>query len=335
MAESSRQNLFLGLESGGRKIAAAIVDEANRVVSRAEGSRRSGNRAKATLKQIQNVAEAALQQLPDAAGSLVAAGWGFGGMVDRKNNQPQVNPHEAGWEGLSSRTALESALSLPVHVINDCNAAALAEGHAGAGSLEGTMIYVTLGSGIGGGALVDGKLLEGGRFGEMELGHLPLDPELLPCPCGNVGCLESTCSGDGLGRLALHWRERFRNSVLSRELENRSPEEIAPQLLEPDTRDPLALACQNHFLELLGKAGAILVNLFNPTVLVLGGGVMQNAWLLKPLKAAIHQGVAPQLKASFEIRSAALQTDVVPLGAALYARQLAEKTSSPPQPILR
>lgn len=332
MAERSRQDLFLGLESGGRKIAAVILDEDDRVVCAAEDFRKPENRAEATLAQIQEVAESALRQLPDSVGSPVAAGWGFGGMVDRASNQPHVNPHEAGWEGLSARTLLESALSLPIYVVNDCNAAALAEGHVGAGSLEGNMIYLTIGSGIGGGALVDGKLLEGGRFGEIEIGHLPLDPELLPCPCGNRGCLESTCSGDGLCRLAYHWRMRFPESVLSRELDNLSPAEIGPRLLDRSSRDPLALACQNHFLKLMGKAGAILVNLFNPSVLVLGGGVMQNTWLLKPLKESILQGVAPQLHASFEIRSAALQTDVVPLGAALYARQLAEISPSTLQP---
>lgn len=322
MTDEPEQSLFLGLESGGRKIAATVIDRENRVLARAEDVRNTGNRAEATLAQIEALAVSIVEGLPGGSGTVQAVGWGFGGMVDRELNQPHVNPHEEGWEGLQARALLESALSLPVYVVNDCNAAALAEGHCGAGSLEGNMIYMTVGSGIGGGVLVEGHLFSGGRFGEVEIGHLPLDPEALPCPCGNLGCVESSCSGDGLGRLALHWRERFlESSELSRRIGSMAPSEITPLLFDLQTEDPLAEACRAHLISIVGKAGAILANLFNPSCFVLGGGVMQNTWLLEPLQAAMHSGVAPPLQANFPVVAAALNKDVVPLGAALYARQ--------------
>jgi glucokinase len=222
---------------------------------------------------------------------------------------------------LGGRQLLEKALGLPVYVENDCNVAALAEGHAGAGQPTGVMIYITVGSGIGGGVLKDGVLFEGGRFGEVEVGHLVVDPGGLLCPCGNLGCLEASCSGDGLGRLALASRPRFipvSNLAWSLKPGARG---IANELFHNYPDDPLAKFCIDHFIDRMGYACSFLVNLFNPKVIVMGGGVMQNQWLLEPILGAMEGRVTPQLKSECRIVGAALGKQVVPLGAALYARQ--------------
>ena len=324
MAPDGSSPLALGFETGGKKIAAVVCDSAGSVVSRAETTRPSGNRAPGTLELLLQVGKEAVERAGATAEKLIGAGWGFGGMVDRHENQPYCNPHEPGWEGFPARQRIEDTFGVPLKVENDCNAAALAEYFLGAGERSGSIVYLTVGSGIGGGTVQNGRLLEGGRFGEMEIGHLVVEPDGLRCPCGNRGCLEASCSGDGLGRLALANRERLlETSPLARRLEGQPPEKIAPLLFEAFPEDPLAAFCIRAFIDRMGLACSAIINLFNPETLVMGGGVLKHAWLLPEIQKAMADRVAPQLQAPCRIKPSALGESVVPVGAALLGFQAA------------
>ncbi len=318
MSPDGSSPLALGFETGGRKIAAVVCDATGALVSRAETTRSSSNQAPDTLERLLQAGKDALAKAGLETGKLVGAGWGFGGMVDRQENQPYCNPHEPGWEGFPARERVEETFQVPLKVENDCNAAALAEYFLGAGERRGSMVYITVGSGIGGGIVRGGQLFEGGRFGEAEIGHLVVEPDGLPCPCGNRGCLEASCSGDGLGRLALANRERLLNSSpLAQRLEHRAPETIAPLLFEAYPEDPLAAFCLTTFIDRMGLACSTLVNLFNPDIIVMGGGVLKHAWLLPEIHRAMEGRVAPQLQAPFRLKRTSLGENVVPVGAAL------------------
>jgi len=325
MAKASSNVLYLGLETGGKKVAAVVCDREHRVLSEAGVERPAQYRAEETLSLLGDVAERALGGCKAGMGELKAAGWGFGGMVDRARNMPHRNPHEKGWDEIPDLKALEERLGTPVFVENDCNIAALGECHLGAGEREGIILYVTVGSGIGCGIIYNGRILQGSRFGEGEVGHIVMDPGGLECPCGNRGCLEATCSGDGLGRLARHVSSRFiEESSLASRIGPMKDRAIAPHLFEQRETDPLARYCIEHFSENMGQACSILSNLFNPRRIIFGGGVMAYPWLYDAFREVMQTRVAPQIHANFELVPARLGKRVVPLGAAVYAAMSAE-----------
>ena len=117
---------------------------------------------------------------------------------DRRRHRYQ----QVGWERLPIATTLEKEFDLPVSMENDCNLAALAEAHFGAGQGHRTVFYVTLGTGVGGGIVHDGHIQAFGDIGEAEIGHIVVVPEGPPCWCGGRGCVESVCSGPGISQLA-------------------------------------------------------------------------------------------------------------------------------------
>lgn len=317
--------LILGLETGGSKVRALLVDESMAVLGEAEGRRFPGFAAKETLDCLIKTADAARSRGEARCGdrcSLRAIGWGFGGGVDRETNEPTLNLHEPGWENLFPGRQLLEHFGCPVFLENDCNVAALAEACLGAGSPRGVSIYLTVGSGIGGGVTIDGRLFRASRFGETEVGHLAMDPDGPLCPCGNRGCLEAFSSGDGMAARAREWA--FSAGTVGPLAEKiraaSSPAEITPLLFAFYQDDPQAKHLIDDACQKLGIACSMLINLFVPRRIVLGGGVMRQPIMLPAVERAITGHVNRQLRATSSLRLSALGDRVVPLGAAIHAR---------------
>jgi glucokinase len=280
--------LTIGVDVGGTKIAAGVVDEAGKLV--------------ATLRRLTPEADAAgvVHTIGDAVAELrgqhevVAVGIGAAGFIDKARANVLFAPNLA-WHDVPLRDEVERLVQLPTVVENDANAAAWGEFRFGAGADVDDMLLITLGTGVGGGLVIEGSLYRGGFGVAAEIGHLRMVPDGHLCGCGNRGCLEQYASGTALVReateMALANSPRAAGIV---ELAGGNPAAITGPLLTE-----AAIAGDGLAVELLGRVGrwlgegiASLAAVLDPPMVVLGGGVSAaGSLVLGPALAAFRQSL--------------------------------------------
>jgi glucokinase len=256
----------IGLDLGGTKLAAVVLDDAGRVLRRS-WTEHQANGYEAVLDTITT----AVGDCERVVGRAVAVGVAVAGLLDRDRSRVTAALN-LGFADRPLRDDLAGRLGRPVTLENDANAAALAEHLLGAGAGARSLVLLTLGTGIGGGIVVDGELVRGGRGAAAELGHLPIRPGGDPCGCGGAGCLEVYVSGTALSRLAGGTRTS-RHVVAAADRGDRT----AVRLLADAGR------C-------LGDGIAMLIPTLDPDVVVLGGGLAHAAapHLLPPLRERLN-----------------------------------------------
>jgi glucokinase len=302
---------YLGIEIGGSKLQLVVGDENGSiqdrrrfVVDRAQGSA-------GIQRQIQSAcAELQQQWQPHAVGV------GFGGPVDWKSGRICRSHHIEGWSGFELRAWLQTLTHKPVRIDNDANVAALGEASCGAGLGYDPVFYVTLGSGVGGGLVVDSRIYHGASPGEAEIGHVRLDRQ------GTI--LESRCSGWAVDERIRQIKASHPTSLLAPWIEDKTGGEakyLARALQEKDTA---AWEILTQTAQDLAFGLSHVVHLFHPAVIVLGGGL---SLIGEPLRAAVAESLPRWVMEAFapgpSIRLAALGEDAVPIGCIMLARALA------------
>ena len=289
----------VGVDIGGTKVAAGVVDDDGRVV--AETRRATPDDAEAAIDAVADLVAELRDSYDVAAVGLAAAGY-----VSADRSRMLFAPNLP-WDDVAVRDLLGSRVGVPVVVENDANCAAWAEYRYGAGRGESHVVCVTVGTGIGGGIVAEGRLYRG-RFGTAgEPGHLGVVRDGIACGCGNSGCLEQYASGTALVRYA---RERGLDAD-------------GPEVTEAARRgDERALAAFAEVGRWLGRGLADIASLLDPGVLVVGGGVADaGELLLAPTResfAAHLPGYAHRPVA--EIKAAVLGNAAGLVGAADLAR---------------
>lgn len=286
--EVRNRGLAVGIDIGGTKVLGGIVDVDGTILD----TRRMETPG-SDVAAVESTIAAVVDALVDSR-EIVALGIGAAGWMDREGSSVMFSPHLA-WRNEPLRDSLQGRLGRPVLVENDANAAAWAESRFGAGRGETRMICLTLGTGIGGGIVVDGHI-ERGRFGAAgEFGHMVIVPDGHRCECGNRGCLEQYASGNALGREA---RELARaSSPMMQEILRRVDGDVdairgyvvADAALEGDP------GASNLFAEVGGWLGLGLANLaaaFDPGRFVIGGGVSATGdLLLEPVRQSFSRNL--------------------------------------------
>lgn len=314
----------LAIDLGGTKIAAAVVREDGAIIAHAT---RPTDAQKGGDWVLNRVKEAVLEAL-DASRlhpeRLAGVGMGTPGIVDAQRGvmlSDAVNIPD--WQGRDLKAELERVLSVPAFVDNDANAAALGELIFGAGKGVNHLVYVTLGTGVGGGVIVNGELIRGATFAAGEIGHIPVDPNGPRCGCGSYGCVEAFASGPAIATRA---REYVRQGVTTKLQTMASPDEITAEHVASAAQqgDPLACFVLAEAGKYLGIALAGIVNLLNPERIIIGGGVAQAGdLLLEPVRWEIRRRALLTAVDVVQVVPAALGTDAGILGAAaLVFRQL-------------
>ena len=213
--------------------------------------------------------------------------------------------------------ALESELEWPVILENDANAAALGEMWRGAGQGYRTLICVTLGTGVGGGIILDGKLWRGVDGSAAEIGHIGVDPfGGVPCTCGSRGCLEVYASATAIVRMTREARPRYPNSML-----HNTEDLTSAKVYEAGIAgDELAIEVFRRMGVYLGIGLASLINILNPEIVIIGGG-LSNGWTLfeKHMKQQVIERAFPIPARRVKIVRAQCGDDAGLLGAALLA----------------
>ena len=232
------------------------------------------------------------------------------GVVSKAPNLPALN-------GFHLTTALQRELKLPAILENDANAAAVGEMWQGAARDRRTIVCLTLGTGVGGGIILDGKLWRGADGAAAEIGHMSVDPfGGVDCACGSQGCLEVYASATAIVRLARELGTKCRESSL-----NNEPALTAQRIYEAGVQgDPLAVGVFRRMGVYLGVGIANLVNILDPEMIVIGGGVA-NAWSLfeKDMRQQVSERSFSQLAAQVKIAQAECGDDAGLLGAARLA----------------
>jgi glucokinase len=282
-------SLTIGIDVGGTKVLGGVVDEAGKVLTtaRKDTPRQGGS---ALTQTIADVAKELLEQYSVASVGVSAAGF-----VSSDRKTMLATPNIADWNGVDLDNQLSTLIGLPVVIENDANAAAWGEAKFGAGKNQDHMMMLTVGTGIGGGIVVNGALYRGAFGIAAEFGHMRVVPEGHICGCGARGCFEQYASGNALLR---HAREAINASPeVARNLLSRGDGTVAGltgQAITDAARDgdPVALAAFNTTGQWLGAGIASLAVLLDPACVVIGGGVIDaGEILLKPTRESLERNM--------------------------------------------
>ena len=312
--------LAIGVDVGGTKIAAGVVDEDGKIIAR---TRRETPHDPEPTDAI-NTMVGVITELTRGH-DIEAVGIGFAGFIDAKRSTVLFATN-LGWQDLALREAIERRTELPAVVENDANAAAWGEFRYGAAAdVEDDMVLVTVGTGIGGGIIVDGRLLRGAFGVAAEIGHMRMVPGGLRCPCGNKGCWEQYASGSALvreGRALVESVSPLAERLA--ELCQGKPERLTGQHITEAAAegDEAAIELIEEIGQWLGEGLAQLVAVLDPGVLVVGGGVSDaGELLLGQARNAFRRNLTGRThRPEPHIRIATLGNDAGIVGAADLAR---------------
>ena len=313
---SSGEQQYVGVELCASSARAALVSPTGHVLARSEAAFSSDDLAAHIARLI--------SELRDSSPAPVGAiGVGVPGLVSPQTGRVIISTDLPAVVRVDLRAELEKATGLRVTLDNDANAGALGEQSVGAGRSSRNLFYVTIGTGIGGAIILDGKLWRGASGFAGEFGHITIDPEGVECVCGNVGCLETVASAPNIVRRTHERLMRDSTSSLSRLGLNKdfTAADIAHEAKNGDDFAAMMIARTGRYI---GTAIAAVINLLNTECVVLGGGVMDaGALILDPIiEEAQRRSFQPNFE-STQIVAATLGPDAVPIGAALLARDAA------------
>jgi glucokinase len=279
----------IGVDVGGTKVLGGVVDEFGAVV---ETARRDTPRegGAALTQAIADVAKELMSEF-----TIDSVGVSAAGFVSSDRKTMLATPNIAGWNGVDLDYQLTALIGLPVVIENDANAAAWGEARFGAGRGKRHMLMLTVGTGIGGGIVVNGELYRGAFGIAAEIGHIRVVPEGHLCGCGARGCFEQYGSGNALMR---HAREAIAASPdIARNLLSRGDgtlEGLSGKAITDAARDgdAVALAAFNTTAQWLGAGIASLAVVLDPECVVIGGGVIDaGEILLKPTREALERSM--------------------------------------------
>lgn len=311
--------LTIGVDVGGTKIAAGLVDEQGSVVSavRQSSPKQSGE---ALLDAVVAIV-ADLRAQTD--GEIAGVGLSAAGFVSADRRHVIFAPHLQ-WGDEPVADLLSERTGLPVVIENDANAAAWAESRFGSGRGVDDQLMVAIGTGVGGGIVIDGEIYRGGHGVAAEIGHISFVPDGLPCPCGRRGCFEQYASGNALQRRA---REAAADGRAPGLLEHAGgdPAEVTGLMVTTAAQsgDTDAVALLDGLGRDLGIGIASLVAVLDPALVVLGGGVSEAGELLR---APVERSLAEQVTGGARrpippVVVAAMGNDAALVGAADLARR--------------
>jgi len=289
--------VVIGVDLGGTNLRTAllsvdgdILDKRKEPTHAADGWKKVVGRLVNNINQQRAIAE-------QRGMHVVAVGVGAPGIIQMDKGIVVKSPNFPDWNNLPLRDELEKALHVPVIIENDANAAALGEQWLGAGCGIDSMILLTLGTGVGGGIVLNNKIWQGADGMAGEVGHMTLIPDGRQCGCGNTGCLEMYASARGIVQ---SYREASGMTGAAQD------SAVTSQMVYQGARngDPVSLRVMKEMGRLLGIGIANLINIFNPQMIVLGGGV-KDAWDL--FIGATHEEI---MRRAFQVP--AERTKIVP-----------------------
>ncbi|MCS7252591.1 MAG: ROK family protein [Armatimonadota bacterium] len=277
--------VVIGVDIGGTKIAAALVDESGRILSSVRLQTRTELGREFVFEQLKGAIGELMEGAKSFGEEVLAVGMGSPGVIDPASGvviKAAVNLPQ--WQGISLKQLVEEHFGVKAFVDNDVNVMALGECMFGVAAGLQNIIFIAIGTGIGGGIVIGGKLYHGSRFTAGEVGHITVIPDGPKCPCGNYGCLEALASGPVIARRAEEYMAKgVKTSLRTIAGDGRVTCELVAKVASDGD-----VLCRRLFEEAgryIGIAISSLMNAINPDCVVIGGGVAQAGELiLSPIR---------------------------------------------------
>lgn len=326
MSKDSKEKLVVGIDLGGTKILAGVVDPRGKIIGQAKRATKPEGGAESVVERMAKTVREAIKAADLDVGDIAAVCSCAPGTIDAGRGVVRFAPNLQNWENVPLAQLLGDALKLPAFIENDVNLGTLGEYVLGAGQGISSLVGIFVGTGIGGGLILDGKLWGGWRGGAGEVGHTVVLAEGPVCGCGSRGCAEALASRTAIERDIWAGIKAGRASVV-------------PELMQRDGRQRLTSGvlaeayAQGDALvrEVIGRAqfylGVLvgnLVNIIDPQMVIIGGGVAEALGVayLDPIRPVAYQYFINKRGAQdVAIVPAKLGDNAALLGAAVYARQ--------------
>ena len=305
---------YFGIDIGGTSVKLGIVSETGKVLAKGEQSVSFDGYQTPVLATVRKAAKEFLTAQNISVENLVGIGVSATGQIDsRKGIVAGTCGNFPNYIGSPIKAALEEDFGLPVTVANDANCMTLGEVWVGGAQGYTDVIGVTLGTGVGGGILTGGHLLEGARGLGGELGHYRTHAlDGVPCTCGATGC----------------WERYAATTALVRAAKEKNPEWCDGRAIfaAAEAGNETVLALLDAWTDEIAQGLAGMVHIFNPQLILIGGGVSaQQKLLIDPIAAKVKTSVMPAFAEGLEVRAAQLHNDAGMVGAVYYFKQTMEK----------
>ncbi|MDQ6924993.1 MAG: ROK family protein [Candidatus Eremiobacteraeota bacterium] len=292
---TARDRYVVGVDLGGTKISVGVVSvDGSRVFAVRTSLTRAELGPAAVVDRMVEMIEVAIALATVEAGversAILGVGLGAPGVLDRDGGTVLIAPN-LGWHDMPVRALIAERVGLPATLDNDANCATLGEWWTGAARGAQHVVGLTIGTGIGGGIILNGRLVHGASNAAGEVGHTTIETAGRKCACGNYGCLEAYASGPNIALRAREALEVGEPSILPELVGGDLAQITAATVYEASDRgDALAREVVRDTARFLGAGVANLVNILNPDVVVLAGGVVQaGAALFEPLRAEVRR----------------------------------------------
>jgi len=324
--DNKERKLILGLDIGGTKIATALATAQGEI--RARGY--SPTLAQAGPEAVTNSILAAIDETMCSgkieSSQLLGIGLAVAGAIDSDSGRVIFSPNIPGWCEVSLGELIEQRFGVPTYLGNDANLAALGEWCFGVKKSVANLIYITVSTGIGGGIVANGKLYTGVCGTAGEIGHMTIDVNGPRCNCGNIGCWETLASGTALAREAVRQiSQGTRTAIIDRADGDLSKIDAKLVFLAAQRGDELAKELISRLGYYLGVGLVNLVNIFNPELILIGGGVAKMGdLLLQPAINIVRERAFSKSANAVEIKPALLGDDSGVLGAVAFVLEHCE-----------
>lgn len=316
----------LGIDIGGTKIYVGVIDRSGKILATARKKTRPELGFEESAQRIISTAHEAIQTAGLTADDIAAIGIGAPGPLDLEKGEVIFTPNLS-WKNAPIRDRIVQAFNKPTQLDNDVNAGVLGEFIFGGCHGVRHMIGLFIGTGIGGGVIIDGKLLHGFNQNAGELGHMIIHPKGPLCGCGNHGCLEAFASKLAIERMVKDALRRGEKSQLSRRLKEGKrigSADLAQAYFNGD--GPVCAAIKSS-ARYLGIGLTSYLHIFNPEVVVLGGGIVEalGSEYVQMVSKVVNKNTMPIALRNVQIIPAVLKDDSVILGASVLAWQALEQ----------
>jgi len=317
-----RRGYLVGIDIGATHISTLITDFSGNVIYEVENPFDINIAPEVGLQQIDHCLQSTLKDLQLDLQAVIGIGVGVPGPIVAREGIVSSPPLMPGWDLYPIRARLEEKWSRPISLGNDAELGALGEWAHGAGRGEQNLAYIKVGTGVGAGFLLNGKIYRGATGSAGEIGHITIREDGPQCTCGNFGCLEALAGGNAIARQAQQAVRSGRRTQLAAidPVESITAHDVASSARRGDH------VAQQIIMEAgtyLGIAIASLVNLFNPSMVVVGGGVAQiGDLLLQPMRQVVQQRSLPSVARVVRISTAVLGRRSTSMGAVVQAHNL-------------
>jgi len=314
------KKVFAGIDVGGTNIKFGLFHPDGKIIYKEQRPTMAEKGATPLMHLITNIAERLILHASEEEYEVPWLGVGTPGSIDFKTGQVMGStPNIEGWEGMEIGENLRNRLNMPVWVDNDVNAMALGELKYGAAVGAKSAVCVTVGTGIGGAVIIDGKVVRGETHSAGELGHMTINFDGPPCKCGKKGCLEAYCSS---GAMIARTKKR-----LEKDMTPVFEEILGGDFKKLNIKNIVAAAKKDDYVakevleetaEYLGIGLGNIVNLLNPQLIIIGGGIADgSAEFLSLVAAAVRKQAFANSVKELKVTKAALGNDAGFIGAGL------------------